>query len=174
MCCSFVVVLLFFNGPSPPNIIHMHLFELVWGPGCSRNSNRCCFSLSFVGALNSFLINVKGWPYPAPLTQKGDGEDARRHAGGFGWERVWKSHGDKPSAPSAAGGPFAGDQERAVRRRRDATSASRLKPSRSESPSRDWLIRSADCWGKWESAQWLSFMIEVREIPEKRRLYIRW
>lgn len=35
-------------------------------------------------------------------------------------------------------------------------------------------IQLADCWGKWESAQWLSFMISVWVIPpENERLYTR-
>ena len=35
-------------------------------------------------------------------------------------------------------------------------------------------IQAADCWGKWESAQWLSFMISVGVIPPQNEcLYTR-
>lgn len=62
MCCCFVV-LLFFNVSPPPTITHIHLFELVWGPGSSSNSTRCCFSLGVMDVLHLFHIN-------APLTPR--------------------------------------------------------------------------------------------------------
>lgn len=32
-------------------------------------------------------------------------------------------------------------------------------------------IQPADCWGKWESDQWLSFMISFGVIPHRMSLY---
>lgn len=57
-------------------------------------------------------------------------------------------------------------------------SVCRFNPSRSlllrEDHEAGGQIQPADCWGKWESAQWLSFMISVGVIPpQNERLCTR-
>lgn len=56
-------------------------------------------------------------------------------------------------------------------------STCRSNPSRSLVVREDHeagQIQAADCWGKWESAQWLSFMISVGVIPPQNEcLYTR-